>query len=317
MNVNKTGAFISELRKDRKLTQQELGDLLHVSDKAISRWETGRGFPDIATLEPLADALHVSVAELLKGERIQEDVPLEEVESITKESLHQAKGKIRTVRKQSLLFGFFAALLLFTLTLAHLRSPITLPYQDGRIHLETLDDGRMLVSAEGNFHLSVDPVNLEGGKTSYFLSCHTTLWDKIFQNSQESFRILKQQSEIDSVYYYPGNPDDIVLYRDAHAEGGGVQTLPRLIYNYWLFLGALASAAGGIVYLFTRKKAYRETVLKVIMLPVTFTLSMILILVPHMKAVYNAPYYLSGILLTAFALYALFLLWLTRKKQQN
>ena len=317
MNVNKTGAFISELRKDRKLTQQELGDLLHVSDKAISRWETGRGFPDIATLEPLADALNVSVAELLKGERIQKDVTLEEVESITKESLHQAKGKIQKVRKHSLLFGFFAALLLFTLTLAHLRSPITLPYEENRIHLETLDDGRMLVSAEGNFHLSVSQVNPEGGKTSYFLSCHTTLWDKIFQNSHESFRVLKEQSEIDSVYYYPGNPDDVALYKDAHAESGGIQTLPRLVYNYWLLLGTLASVAGGILYLLTRKKAYGETALKIVMLPITFTLSMILILVPHMKAVNNAPYYLSGILLSAFALYALFLLWLNRRKQQN
>ena len=63
-----TGKIIRELREKKKLTQKELADLLHLSDKTISKWETGKGLPDIAILEDLSRALGVSVAELLTGD---------------------------------------------------------------------------------------------------------------------------------------------------------------------------------------------------------------------------------------------------------
>ena len=65
-----TGATIRALREKYRMTQAELADQLCVSDKAISKWETGRGFPDISLLEPLGKALHVSVPELLCGQTI-------------------------------------------------------------------------------------------------------------------------------------------------------------------------------------------------------------------------------------------------------
>lgn len=64
-----TGAAIRELREKKKLTQRQLAETLCVSDKTVSKWETGRGLPDISLLEPLAAALSVSVAELLRGEQ--------------------------------------------------------------------------------------------------------------------------------------------------------------------------------------------------------------------------------------------------------
>ena len=63
-----TGAAIRALREKRGLTQKELAEKLSVSDKAVSKWETGRGLPDITLLEPLAKTLGVSVTELLSGE---------------------------------------------------------------------------------------------------------------------------------------------------------------------------------------------------------------------------------------------------------
>lgn len=63
-----TGAAIKALREKKKLTQKQLADRVMVSDKAVSKWETGKGLPDITLLEPLAQALGVSVAELLTGE---------------------------------------------------------------------------------------------------------------------------------------------------------------------------------------------------------------------------------------------------------
>ena len=63
-----TGKIIKELREKKKLTQKELAKMLHLSDKTISKWETGKGLPDIAILEDLAQALGVSIAELLTGD---------------------------------------------------------------------------------------------------------------------------------------------------------------------------------------------------------------------------------------------------------
>ena len=65
-----TGAAIRALREKLRMTQAELAARLCVSDKTVSKWENGRGFPDVSLLEPLGEALHVSVAELLCGRAV-------------------------------------------------------------------------------------------------------------------------------------------------------------------------------------------------------------------------------------------------------
>ena len=71
MNNYITGTLIRKLREDRRMTQEQLADKVCVTAKAISKWETGRGFPDIGLVEPLAKALGISVIELLSGEDIR------------------------------------------------------------------------------------------------------------------------------------------------------------------------------------------------------------------------------------------------------
>ena len=66
-----TGAAIRSLRGAKGLKQDELAERIHVSAKAVSKWETGKGFPDISLLEPLAKALDISVIELLSGDDIR------------------------------------------------------------------------------------------------------------------------------------------------------------------------------------------------------------------------------------------------------
>lgn len=66
-----TGAVIRRLREDGRMTQEELAEKLHVTGKAVSKWETGKGFPDVSLLEPLALALGISVIELLSGEDVR------------------------------------------------------------------------------------------------------------------------------------------------------------------------------------------------------------------------------------------------------
>lgn len=73
MNPEKTGVFIAEKRKSKNLTQKELAKEIGVTDKAISRWETGKGYPDIEILPALANALSVSLNELLNGEPVAQE----------------------------------------------------------------------------------------------------------------------------------------------------------------------------------------------------------------------------------------------------
>lgn len=70
MNTYVTGAAIRQLRENRKMTQAELAETLGVSSKTVSKWETGKGLPDIALLQPLAQALGISVIELMNGQPI-------------------------------------------------------------------------------------------------------------------------------------------------------------------------------------------------------------------------------------------------------
>ena len=71
MDVQRLGVFIQSRRRELGMTQGELGAKLNVTDKAISRWERGVGFPDINLLEPLADALQISIQELMQCEQMK------------------------------------------------------------------------------------------------------------------------------------------------------------------------------------------------------------------------------------------------------
>ena len=71
MNQYVTGTMIKRLRESKRMTQYELAGKLGVSDKTVSKWETGRGYPDISLVEPLAETLGVSIIELFSGEDVK------------------------------------------------------------------------------------------------------------------------------------------------------------------------------------------------------------------------------------------------------
>ncbi len=70
MNQYVTGTMIKRLRESKSMTQQQLAEKINVSDKTVSKWETGKGYPDISLIEPLAEALGVSIIELFSGEGV-------------------------------------------------------------------------------------------------------------------------------------------------------------------------------------------------------------------------------------------------------
>lgn len=72
MEQVKIGKFIQEMRKAQSLTQRELAEKLNISDKTVSKWETGNGLPEVGLMLPLCEVLGISVNELLSGERLDE-----------------------------------------------------------------------------------------------------------------------------------------------------------------------------------------------------------------------------------------------------
>lgn len=125
MDAIKFGSFVARARKDKNMTQAELASKIKVTDKAVSRWERGLGFPDINTLEPLAEALGVSVLELMKSEKIEtEDIQCEDATLILKDTIQEASSQRLLNKKQyqmiaigiAVLFLIVSVALIFALT---------------------------------------------------------------------------------------------------------------------------------------------------------------------------------------------------------
>ena len=74
MNQQIIGSFLKELRKEKDLTQEQLAEILYVSGRTVSRWETGSNMPDISTLIELAELYEVSIPEIIRGERKSEEM---------------------------------------------------------------------------------------------------------------------------------------------------------------------------------------------------------------------------------------------------
>ena len=73
MDQIRIGKFIASQRKRKQMTQQQLADILGISNKTVSKWECGNGFPEISLVLPLCEELEISVNELLSGERLPDE----------------------------------------------------------------------------------------------------------------------------------------------------------------------------------------------------------------------------------------------------
>ena len=113
MNKQKTGALIAAIRKEKGLTQEQLGEKLYVTGKAVSKWERGDSAPGIDLLEPLARVLGITVTELLAGERVAREDLNEKAQQLALTMLRQEKRAIY----RTLLLAAVAALLAAVLVL--------------------------------------------------------------------------------------------------------------------------------------------------------------------------------------------------------
>lgn len=120
MDNKKFGDFIKELRKEKQLTQKELGEKLNITDKAISKWERELSFPDIAVLKDLAEFFEIDISELLNGERgkkqeIDIEKAIQEAIENYKNIEEKKKEKVQKVKKRigviSIIIFVFALIL--------------------------------------------------------------------------------------------------------------------------------------------------------------------------------------------------------------
>ena len=109
MDNVKFGVFLAQLRKEQGWTQKDLADQLHVTDKAVSKWERGLGFPDIKLLEPLADLLQVSLAELIRSERIEPNDSSNYVSSEIASAMINLTDYQRKLQHRNVIISVFSA----------------------------------------------------------------------------------------------------------------------------------------------------------------------------------------------------------------
>ena len=150
MNQIKIGKFIAQCRKEQNLTQTQLAEKLNVTDKAISKWETGKGMPDSSIMLELCQKLHINVNELLSGERLKNENYQEKLDenivSITKEAEKNKKIKNRII------IIFIILVLVFTIGIIGIsiynNAEVDIAYDERIIKCEIVDDN-IICSCEG------------------------------------------------------------------------------------------------------------------------------------------------------------------------
>lgn len=100
MDQEKIGKFIQKLRKEKELTQQELANKLNVTDRAVSKWETGRGLPDLSIIKTLCEELDISINELLSGEKLNKKEYNEKLEENIEKTIEYTNDRIKSIKNK-------------------------------------------------------------------------------------------------------------------------------------------------------------------------------------------------------------------------
>ena len=126
MNCDKMGKFIATSRKKKGLTQIELADKLNITDRAVSKWERGKGCPDISLLEDLSKILDVSIIELLKGEKMKKNKSLEKEELLYSMNYAKESTKMKMYKTISNVIVTLIAVIILTILFYNLKISIFL-----------------------------------------------------------------------------------------------------------------------------------------------------------------------------------------------
>ena len=190
MDAEKTGMLIRTVRSERNMTQKELAEQLHVSAAAVSKWENGHGFPDLSSLEKLADVLQLSITDLIQGERMKNDVDTEEsvVKDILQLSEKERKEKDK-VQKMLITSGIGVLFIVGSIFITYMTSTQNKPVLDFTQSTGILTIAPLLFGM-GSWIIAlincIKGQNMETGKSEMllvlsFACCAIALWFPVLQ----------------------------------------------------------------------------------------------------------------------------------------
>lgn len=210
MNNNKIGQFIQKLRKEKGLTQQELGNLLYVTDKAVSKWERGLSLPDITILSKLAETLEVTVEDILNGEiNKKKNIDInKKIEEATRQIILNNKQK---QKKIIILVSLIFLLLIYTIfrniNLGYTTKKINYHYQTrnnielniGIPRLSFMNKQRDYNYSYKNLrkHTVIEKEIKDYLKTLKYLTCSDTIY---YYNESENYSIIEYNIKNNYLY---------------------------------------------------------------------------------------------------------------------
>ena len=159
MDQIRIGAFIAGLRKEKNMTQKELAEKLGVTDRAISKWENGRGLPDVSLMKPLCETLDISINELLSGERIKKEEFQEKSEFNFLNTIDYTQKKIKKNTIFRKLVAAFTVLALLTVLTLMDAQVITRRYFSPKDDIEIFSVVKTLPVAPQGAQISMDTVH--------------------------------------------------------------------------------------------------------------------------------------------------------------
>ena len=196
MNDNKIGKFIAFKRKEKGLTQQELGDKLYVTDKAVSKWERGISFPDITLLKKLAKELDVSVEDILEGQSVSKKI---DIESKIKEVQISIDKSNKRKRKKLIISIVVLSVILLTVVFKNMNAGYTIKEVNYKHSNRSIELGIPKYSfLIKNNDRSYSIKNLRGSnileneikrylKTLKYSNCNDTIY---YYNEKDNFSII-------------------------------------------------------------------------------------------------------------------------------
>ena len=193
MDLVKIGRFIAECRKEKGLTQYQLAEKLNITDKAVSKWETGKGMPDVSIMIELCDILGINVNELLSGEKLSEEKYKEKANENIVSMIKVADENRKTKNKMILILLIIISIFfIYRLLICVYQSiEVSVEYNEGIMQCEITDDNIIYkINGLSVIHTKYEVVNTNT-ETIVFITNGMLLQNKIHSH-WETWKSLTQ-----------------------------------------------------------------------------------------------------------------------------
>ena len=180
MDQEKIGKFIKLKREELNLTQEELANKLHVTNKTISKWENGRGLMDITMLKPVSNVLGVSIVELINGQNDISEINSDDALSLT---ISFMNGKIKKVRIKTVIYTILIPIILFLVSITSYKTYLLIRY-----HIKPNND---IITIQKNKSSKIISEN----NSRYDMSNMVRYGDVAFINNFKDYELIKPDNE--------------------------------------------------------------------------------------------------------------------------